>query len=217
MGALGPKLWLSVAGRPAVAWSLWHFALNGQFDEGVVVARPEDTHRIQQWLKTYGLSQWFIVVGAQERYLSVQNGLEALRNRAQDSDVVLIHDAARIMVPLGVIDRVRQAAAAKGAALPGLPVTDTVKGVSETRDFTAVRETLSRNALRLAQTPQGFHYQVIREAHLAWTQGVPTDDAEVVENLGRQVVVVPGDSDNRKLTTPDDLQWFEWRLGQRHD
>lgn len=58
---------------------------------------------------------------------------------------------------------------------------------------------------------------MIRQAHEAWQQGVPTDDAEVVEHFGHRVMVVPGDHDNRKLTTPDDLSWFEWRLQQIHD
>ncbi|PSR25323.1 MAG: 2-C-methyl-D-erythritol 4-phosphate cytidylyltransferase [Sulfobacillus thermosulfidooxidans] len=217
MGALGPKLWLMVAGRPAFAWSLWHFAVKGEFDGGVVVARPEDFERIEHWFNQFGLTHWRLTTGSTERYLSVQQGLAALKGLAQDQDVVLIHDAARILVPFAVIDRVRHAAFQQGAAMPALPVTDTVKGVVETPSGVEVIKTIPRSQLRLAQTPQGFHYRMIRQAHEAWQQGVPTDDAEVVEHFGHRVMVVPGDYDNRKLTTPDDLTWFEWRLQQIHD
>ncbi len=214
MGRLGPKLWLPVAGRPVIAWSLWYFAVKGQIDLGVVVSRPEDREPIQSWLAAYRLTRWVMVSGSLERYLSVRNGLTAIESEARDEDVVLIHDAARMMVPFSVIDRVRRAAESSGAAMPGLPVMDTVKEVREKEGTTEVLGTVPRNTLRLAQTPQGFRYGLIREAHAAWRQGIPTDDAEVVERAGYRVCVVPGDPDNRKLTTPDDLEWFEWRLGR---
>ena len=212
MGRLGPKLWLPIGGRPVIAWSLWYFAVKGQIDRGVVITRPEDRESIQRWLETYRLTHWIVREGSQERYLSVQNGLAALESYADDDDIVLIHDAARMMVPLPVIDRVRRAAQSCGAAMPGLAITDTVKQVQEGQEATEVINTLPRYTLRLAQTPQGFRYRLICEAHAGWIGGTPTDDAEVAERAGQRVCVVPGDPDNRKLTTPDDLKWFEWRL-----
>ncbi len=213
MGRLGPKLWLQVGGRPIIAWSLWYFAVKGKLDQGVVVARLEDLDSIQRWLETYRLVNWVIVSGSEERYLSVQNGLEALNTRAQEEDIVLIHDAARIMVPFSVIDRVGRAAELWGAAMPALAITDTVKKIQESPDMTEVIDTVPRHTLRFAQTPQGFRYGLIREAHRSWMGGTPTDDSEVVERAGHRVCVVFGDPDNRKLTTPEDLKWFEWRLG----
>ncbi|MCY0907187.1 MAG: 2-C-methyl-D-erythritol 4-phosphate cytidylyltransferase [Sulfobacillus thermotolerans] len=212
MGPYGAKLWIMLQGRPAFAWSLEHFAVHGRFDGGVVVVRPEQEADVLRWLEILQLTHWKTVTGGRDRYLSVQKGLEALRPQMDPLDVVLIHDAARILVPEAVIDRVRQAAAEWGAALPGVAVTDTVKRVDETQDGWDVAQTIARTSLRLAQTPQGFHQHVIWEAHRRWTHGIPTDDAEVVEAMGHRVVMVDGDPNNRKLTTPEDILWFEWRL-----
>ncbi len=212
MGPYGSKMWIVLQGRPALAWSLENFAAGGRFDGGVVVVRPEHEAEILRWLKSYRLNNWVTAPGGRDRYLSVQSGLEALRGQMDPMDVVLIHDAARILVSAEVIDRVREAAGEWGAALPGLTVTDTVKRVEERDCGFDVVETIPRLSLRLAQTPQGFRQHVIWEAHRHWHQGVPTDDAEVVEALGHRVVMVEGDPANRKLTTPEDILWFEWRL-----
>lgn len=208
----GSKMWIVLRGRTAMEWSLRNFAAAGQFDGGVVVVAPEHEERIVPWLQELGLYSWQLTPGGADRYLSVQNGLRTLEKMAGPADIVLIHDAARILVSRPVIDRVREAAAQWGAAVPGIRVTDTVKRVKGNGDHHEILATVPREDLWVAQTPQAFRYALIVTAHDHWAKGVPTDDGEVVESAGAPVVMVAGDAGNRKLTTPDDLPWFEWRL-----
>ena len=121
--------------------------------------------------------------------------------------VVLVHDAARPLVDVALVERVVREAAAEGAALPVLPLVDTVKRV---RDG-AVVETLDRGELAGAQTPQGFRYALLVEAYeAAFRDRVTlTDEAMAVERLGGTVRAVPGSARNRKITTPEDLAWAE--------
>ncbi|XVX22168.1 2-C-methyl-D-erythritol 4-phosphate cytidylyltransferase [Actinomycetota bacterium] len=150
-------------------------------------------------------------VGGAERTDSVRIGLERLDPAC---DVVLIHDAARAFTPTAVFDRVveavrsaRQAGAAVGA-VPGLPVVDTIKSVDAAGIITG---TPDRSGLRAVQTPQGFDAQVLRAAYASGLEA--TDDAALVESLGRHVLVVDGDPLARKVTTPDDLDWAVHHLG----
>jgi 2-C-methyl-D-erythritol 4-phosphate cytidylyltransferase len=154
-----------------------------------------------------------LVAGGEERQDSVRRGLEALG----DADVVLVHDAARPLVPRRVIDAVIDATLRSGAAVPVVPVADTVKRVESDG---AVGETLPRDDLRLAQTPQGFRTGLLRAAYArAEREGFRgTDDASVVERAGGRVVVVPGSPRNLKITTPEDLRLAEallrvWPVG----
>jgi 2-C-methyl-D-erythritol 4-phosphate cytidylyltransferase len=120
----------------------------------------------------------------------------------------VIHDAARPFIAVEIIDRSIAVAAEVGGALVALPARDTIKRVDQNG---SVRETVPRENLWLAQTPQTFRVPLIREAHArALTEGVrATDDAALVERLGGQVKIVPGDPLNFKITTPDDLRLAE--------
>jgi len=124
--------------------------------------------------------------------------------------VVLVHDAARPLVAVALIEDVVAAAADVGAALPVVPLVDTVKRVRAGR----VVETLDRGELAAAQTPQGFRIEVLTAAYerAYRDQLTVTDEAMAVERLGHAVAVVAGSADNRKLTTPEDLAWAEGRL-----
>jgi 2-C-methyl-D-erythritol 4-phosphate cytidylyltransferase len=121
--------------------------------------------------------------------------------------VVLVHDAARPFVEPALIDAVAAAASEHGAALPVLPVVDTVKRVRD--GFVA--ETLDRSELFGAQTPQGFRFQLLVRAYAAGeAEGLTlTDECMAVEHAGQRVRAVPGSARNRKLTTPADLEWAE--------
>lgn len=143
-----------------------------------------------------------LVRGGEERQDSVRLALEALR--PSDAEVVLVHDAARPLVPRVLIDAVIAAAAEHGAAIPVLPATETVKRLGEDGRIEA---TLPRGTLRLAQTPQGFRASVLREAHArAARDGFRgTDDAELVERTGIRPATLPGSPGNLKITTPRDL------------
>ena len=143
------------------------------------------------------------VSGGATRQASVRAGLEALR--ATRPDFVLIHDAARPFLTGALITRAIDAAAEHRAAVPAVPVADTVKKVDERE---AVTETLDRSRLRLVQTPQAFAFDLIVEAHqraAAAGRDDFTDDAALAEWAGHRVTVFPGETTNVKLTTNDDF------------
>ncbi|MGY2049556.1 2-C-methyl-D-erythritol 4-phosphate cytidylyltransferase [Methylobacterium sp. JK268] len=144
------------------------------------------------------------VPGGATRQDSVRAGLEAL-DRAGAPAIVLVHDAARPFVDAALIDRAVAAARAHGAAVPGIPVTDTIKVVDAQE---VVRETPPRERLRAVQTPQAFAFAVLRDAHRrAAAQGLDafTDDGALAEWAGLPVAVFPGDLRNRKITQASDL------------
>jgi len=146
-----------------------------------------------------------VVRGGERRQDSVLEGLKQAPEGFDD--VVLVHDAARPLVDVALIESVCREAAAAGAALPVVPVVDTVKRVSAGR----VVETLDREALGAAQTPQGFRFGLLVGAYeQAFRERLTlTDEAMAVERLGGVVRAVPGSARNRKITTPEDLAWAE--------
>jgi len=121
--------------------------------------------------------------------------------------MVLVHDVARALVEVELIEAVLRAAEEHDAALPVLGLVDTVKRLRDDR----VVETLDRDELGAAQTPQGFRLALLRRAYdRAYRDDVVlTDEAMAVERLGEPVIAVPGSARNRKLTTPEDLAWAE--------
>jgi 2-C-methyl-D-erythritol 4-phosphate cytidylyltransferase len=140
------------------------------------------------------------VAGGATRSASVRAGLAAVPDTAE---IICVHDAARPLATVDVYERVI-GAVRDGAdgAVPGVPVTDTVKIVDAAG---VVVTTPTRDRLRAVQTPQAFRADVLRAAHRRGGDG--TDDAELVERMGGRVVVVDGDVTNRKITHPDDLTW----------
>lgn len=147
-----------------------------------------------------------VVAGGERRQDSVRAGFEAVTRTAR---LVLVHDAARPFVSRAVIDRVLAAAEESGAAVPAVPVSDTVKRVGA--DLAPdgrrrVTETVPRSEVWLAQTPQGFQRSVLAAAIAAGEgRGEATDEAQLVEWLGREVQVVEGDVSNVKVTTAEDV------------
>jgi 2-C-methyl-D-erythritol 4-phosphate cytidylyltransferase / 2-C-methyl-D-erythritol 2,4-cyclodiphosphate synthase len=150
-------------------------------------------------------------IGGTTRQASVHAGLEALAS--QKPDVVLIHDAARPFVSAALISRAIDAAGRTGAAVPAIPVTDTIKLIGESGNVEATPE---RARLRIAQTPQSFRFDQILDAHRrAARDGRSdfTDDAALAEWAGLTVATFEGDPANMKLTTPEDFIREEARLG----
>lgn len=140
------------------------------------------------------------VAGGGSRSASVRCGLAAVPD---DATVICVHDAARPFASAVVYASVVGAVAAGAdAAVPGVPVTDTIKRIDAS---STVVETPDRASLVAVQTPQAFRASVLRSAHAA--EGEGTDDAALVEAAGGRVVVVPGESTNRKITEPADLDW----------
>lgn len=150
-----------------------------------------------------------VVSGGASRSESVRRGLAAVPD---DADVVCVHDAARPFATPELYARVVSAVhAGADGAIPGVAVTDTIKVVDTDGVVTA---TPARDSLRAVQTPQAFRAEVLRRAHA--TGGEGTDDAALVETLGGRVVVVEGESDNRKITHPEDLDWARELLTRRN-
>jgi 2-C-methyl-D-erythritol 4-phosphate cytidylyltransferase / 2-C-methyl-D-erythritol 2,4-cyclodiphosphate synthase len=165
------------------------------------VIRPDDLALVRTLVD--GMDVLPPVSGGATRQASVRAGLEALEPR--EPDIVLVHDAARPFASSELIARAIAAAQKTGAAIPGLPVTDTVKRIDRTG---MIETTLDRNSIRLVQTPQAFAFSALLKAHRrAATQGRDdfTDDAALAEWAGMKVSVFEGEPGNIKLTTPDDF------------
>ncbi len=172
------------------------------------VLNPDDIAMFNEAVQ--GLQHAPPAKGGATRQASVHAGLEALA--VQKPDVVLIHDAARPFVSAALITRAIKAASTAGAAIPAIPVADTIKLVDASGNIEATPE---RARLRIAQTPQAFQYDVILEAHRrAAREGRNdfTDDAALAEWAGLTVATFEGDAANMKLTTPEDFVREEARL-----
>jgi 2-C-methyl-D-erythritol 4-phosphate cytidylyltransferase len=204
MRAERPKAFLTVGGQPMLLRSALAFEATPDVDAIVTVVPEGEVREASAMLA--GIRKLIgVVVGGARRQDSV---LEGMKQAPDDFDgIVLVHDAARPFVGPETIAAVIAAAREHGAALPVLPVTDTVKRVCEGR----VVETLDRAELAGAQTPQGFRFSLLARAYeAAFRERVSiTDEAMAVERIGGPVAAVAGSPRNRKLTTPDDLAWAE--------
>ena len=204
MGAGRPKAFLELAGQPLVLRAA------RVFDEapsvsGIVAVVPEAEVPAARVLLAPIRKLRAVVAGGERRQDSVLAGLEQAPKGFDG--VVLVHDAARPLVDVALVEAVSREAERAGAALPLVPVVDTVKRV---RDGLVV-ETLDRDELGAAQTPQGFRFPLLVEAYDAASRAglTVTDEAMAVERLGAPVRAVPGSPRNRKITTPEDLAWAE--------
>jgi 2-C-methyl-D-erythritol 4-phosphate cytidylyltransferase/2-C-methyl-D-erythritol 2,4-cyclodiphosphate synthase len=207
LGTSLPKQLLEIGGRTMLARSV--AAFDGCADvAGLVVVLPAELTTSAPQLIGRTRHPARAVAGGERRQDSVARGLDAL---PPDVDLVLIHDAARPFADAALIERVIEAAARTGAAVPCLPARDTVKRVHDDRMI--VRETLPRERIWLAQTPQGFRRDVLAEAVALGQTGVSaTDEAMLAELAGHSVEVVPGDERNMKITTPADLEIAQQRV-----
>lgn len=204
LGAGRPKAFLDLGGRPMLRWAAEAFEAASSIDAIVAVVPAEELAAAERLLS--GLSKLRAVVkGGARRQDSVRAGL-ALAPEGFDG-LVLVHDAARPFVEPALIDAVGAGARESGAALPVLPVADTLKRVQAG----LVVATLDRAELFGAQTPQGFRIGLLRRALAAAdAEGLAlTDECMAVERAGQPVRAVPGSERNRKITTPADLEWAE--------
>ncbi|MEX0328654.1 MAG: bifunctional 2-C-methyl-D-erythritol 4-phosphate cytidylyltransferase/2-C-methyl-D-erythritol 2,4-cyclodiphosphate synthase [Ruegeria sp.] len=199
-----PKQWRELAGRRVADWTIAQFS--GRVDHIVLVLSAEDENFWQEFKQT----GFILALGGPDRASSVNNGLNALAG--MNIEHVLIHDVARPCVSERVISDVLTALETHAAAAPGLAITDALwRG-----DGTIVTGVQDRSGLFAAQTPQGFHYDPIVEAHAAHPGGA-ADDVEVARAAGLDVAIVPGDADNLKITRPEDFARAEQILGQTMD
>lgn len=206
MGGEVPKQYLTLAGHPVLLHALRPFVSHPEVATVVVVLPPADAEAPPPWLAGLVGDALMIVAGGADRAASVRNGLAAV---PAECSVVLVHDGARPFPPRAAIDGGIQAARSGHAALPALPVSDTLKRAD---DFGRVLGTVPREGLWRAQTPQAFPRAMLERAHAAEMAGeiVATDDAMLAELLGAVVEILPGTARNLKITTRDDLALAEW-------
>jgi 2-C-methyl-D-erythritol 4-phosphate cytidylyltransferase / 2-C-methyl-D-erythritol 2,4-cyclodiphosphate synthase len=200
-GAHMPKQFRPIGGAPMIRRSLQTLAEHPEVGAVQPVIHPEDVAMFQS--SAVELNVLPPVFGGATRQASVRAGLEALA--ARRPDIVLIHDAARPFASAGLVSRAIAAAEKSGAAIPALPVTDTVKTVNSEG---LVGKTIDRNTLRLIQTPQSFAFPALLDAHRrAAVQGREdfTDDAALAEWAGMKVNVFAGETGNIKITEAEDF------------
>lgn len=213
MGGGLNKQYINIAGMPVLARSVLVFEENPHIHEIVLVVRPgEEELCRRQIIEPYGFQKIFAIIGGgAQRQDSVRKALAVL---PPDVELVLVHDGARPLVSQEVVEQVIAAAAQYGAAVPAVPVKDTIKTIAFTGDSGAVvMDTPARSSLRAVQTPQGFHRDILERAFAACRDTASvTDDASMVEALGLPVRVTPGEERNLKITTPEDVARAEQLL-----
>ncbi|HEX4038651.1 MAG TPA: 2-C-methyl-D-erythritol 4-phosphate cytidylyltransferase [Acidobacteriaceae bacterium] len=215
-GQAAPKQFLELAGVPILIRTLRAFAAVEEVTELIVAVRVTEMERLTAHIFEHGFAEQVRVVeGGDSRQESVWNAVKTLECEA--GDIVLVHDAVRPLIEPAVIRRVIEAVEKHGAAIVGLPATDTIKQVERTADGAIITATIPREYIVQAQTPQGFRYEVLRRVFgEAEADGfVGTDEASLAERAGLPVHVVPGSAANLKITQPGDLELAEFYLSQR--
>jgi 2-C-methyl-D-erythritol 4-phosphate cytidylyltransferase len=211
-----PKQFLALDGVPILIHSLRAFAAVERVTAIYVAVRNTEMERVEAQIAEYGFADRVRVVeGGDNRQESVAHALAALP--AEPDDIVLVHDAVRPLIDAATIDRTIDAVAEYGAAIVGLPAVDTIKQVERTAHGALVTSTIPREYVVLAQTPQGFRFELLQRAFAEATADgfVGTDEASLVERAGNPVAVVHGSQVNLKITQPGDLELAEFYLHQR--
>ncbi len=201
------KIFAGLLGRPLLVWAVEPFQSCDLVNQIVIVLRAKDLERGRRLLREYNWAKVKAVCpGGERRQDSVAEGLK----RLEDCEWVVVHDGARPCLTPELIEKGLAEAKETGAAIPAVPVKDTIKLVSD--DF--VERTPRRENLWAAQTPQVFRFELLAQAHAEVSEKV-SDDALMVEKLGHRVKVYPGSYTNIKVTTPEDLELAEIILRRR--
>jgi 2-C-methyl-D-erythritol 4-phosphate cytidylyltransferase len=212
------KQFNQLAGTPVLLHTLRAFAGVAAVTEIWIALRENEIDQFRQRLgkesKDVLKKKVDLVIGGEHRQQSVANALNAIT--AAPDDIVLVHDAVRPLVTPEIIHDVIEAAKKYGAAIAAMPAIDTVKQVERTSEGAIVKATIPRAGVVLAQTPQGFHYSVIKRAFdEAATDGFTgTDEASLAERSGHPVAVVMGSPRNIKITNPGDMELAEFYLSR---
>ena len=200
IGALVPKQFLEIQGKPLLHHTLTVFASCKLIDYVVLVMPPTDVDEMgEDWLNKYEIVRE-VVVGGEQRQDSVYNGFNSLE---EGTDIVVVHDGVRPFTTPQMIIATVEAAQQHGAAITAIPVSDTVKQAVD--GF--VKQTVPRDGLWRVQTPQAFQcgllQQAFKKAKKDYYYG--TDEGSLVEYLGKRVKIVPGSELNIKITRKEDL------------
>jgi 2-C-methyl-D-erythritol 4-phosphate cytidylyltransferase len=212
------KQFTELAGIPILIHTLRRFSVIEQVSEIWVALRDNEIEGFRERLGKEASDvlkkRIEFVVGGEHRQQSVEHALNAIS--AASDDIVLVHDAVRPLVTPEIIHDVIEAAKKYGAAIAGLPAVDTVKQVERTAEGAIVKATIPRAGVVLAQTPQGFRYDVIKKVFDEATADgfMGTDEASLAERSGHEVAVVMGSPKNIKITNPGDMELAEFYLGK---
>jgi 2-C-methyl-D-erythritol 4-phosphate cytidylyltransferase len=211
-----PKQFLELAGLPILIHSLRAFAGVASVAGIYVAVRPNEKDRVAAQVSEYGFTERITVVeGGNHRQHSVANALAAI-DCAPD-DVILVHDAVRPLIDTATIRRTIEAVEKHGAAIVALPAVDTIKQVERTAGGAIITSTIPREHIVMAQTPQGFRYDLLKRAFAAAAadEFIGTDEASLVERFGAQVAVVQGSLSNIKITHVGDIELAEFYLQRK--
>lgn len=212
MGTAQKKQYAMLGSRPVLAHTMSAFDNCNVIEEIFLVIAEKDYDLCQQEIiGTLELHKpVHLVSGGASRQESVFNGLMATEGRFE---ILAIHDGVRPLIRIEKIIQCVKTAEKHGACILALPASDTVKTID---DEDRVVVTMKRHMIRMAQTPQAFHYNLLLGAHVAAQKEdyAGSDDAELVEMCGEVVKVISGDPGNIKITTPEDLKMAEALLGK---
>ena len=210
------KQFLELDGVPVLIHTLRQFATSAEVNEIIVALRKPEIEsfrgRLAKDAPEIAKKKLVLVEGGEHRQQSVASGLSAVSAAADD--IVLVHDAVRPFVTNAMIHELVAAAQKYGAAIAAVPAVDTVKQVERTAEGALIKATIPREKIVLAQTPQGFRYDVLKKAfdEAAADGFIGTDEASLVERSGHPVAVVMGSPRNIKITTPGDLDLAQFFL-----
>lgn len=205
VGANKNKILLNLAGEPILLHTLRKFAKSNMVDYFIIIVAEREIEEVAEILKNENLPPYKIIAGGAERQYSVENGLKSL---PKDTDIVLVHDAARPFVSVDTIEKVIDTAKKYGAAIAAVPEKNTVKEVKNG----IVTATPKRENLWAATTPQGFKSEILIRAYekARADNFLGTDDASLAERIGVPVHIAEDTYDNFKITSKSDLKIAEF-------
>jgi len=199
MGAGKNKQFILLNNKPILIHTLEKFSQKSWVDQIVIAAHPDERTQVEHLLQEYDIQDTLVVPGGNERQESIEKGLTFLQ-----SEYVMVHDGARPFIQSPDLERLYEKVQQVDAVVFGVPVKDTIKVIDQ---FNRIRYTPDRKSLWAVQTPQAFRLSVLKEAYRKAKEEnyLGTDDASLVERIGRKVEVIEGNYHNIKITTPEDL------------
>ena len=210
MGSQLPKQLLPLQGQPVYRYALETFLSLDEIAEVALVVPEDWKEHFETEIKASNLpdeqrKKLKIIIGGAERWQSVRHGVEALSSQAK---YVLVHDVARPFISKALLQQVFETLLSKGSCIVAKECADTVKIVGDG----IIEKTIDRKKVWLAQTPQSASVELLKELYAKIDESpldfLPTDEASILEHFGEKIFIVPGNSQNDKLTSPEDFERF---------